>query len=448
MAWLLRLCGLLRGRSGKAIALALCAAQSLAWAADQCTEYRASDDLTSLEGEWAKSPEDAITSMTAKLPRTAYVGSCLGTVSYTPLSVSAASFSYRATTTGCANAPPPSTYNGRLLTREATDCGDTCKGNDGRTQVVNFTVGWARSGEPDAEDHVGKIVFPRGSVCVNNCTWQVTDNGVAAYRSVVPSPQGLHRLSVDFTLLGDGSVTCKASSDADKAADPNQPPKQCPGYVGEVNGKTVCVGSAAKPVGSPEGLSAGRQAGAGEDTGNPSAGKKPSSGEGSGTGGAGRTPQVGEGSNPGGPAGAVGGGKPNGTTTKPGDGKEQAACGAPGQAKCKIDETGTPDGKGAFDGPTKSLDEAFGTAKKQLDGVNAAGDKDTGWGVVPSWLQHSACVPWSLGTLPVGDGREITIDVCRIMPYVETVTSFLWAITTFVATLAMVFRVTTASKGS
>ncbi|AVT17354.1 hypothetical protein C8244_14845 [Paracidovorax avenae] len=75
------------------------------------------------------------------------------------------------------------------------------------------------------------------------------------------------------------------------------------------------------------------------------------------------------------------------------------------------------------------------------------GDKDTSWGIVPSWLQHGGCTPWVLGVLPLGEPREIKLDVCAILPYVEAVTSFLWAIGTFVATLAMVFRVTTASKG-
>ncbi|AVS66382.1 hypothetical protein C8245_12490 [Paracidovorax avenae] len=82
-----------------------------------------------------------------------------------------------------------------------------------------------------------------------------------------------------------------------------------------------------------------------------------------------------------------------------------------------------------------------------MEGVKSTGDKDTSWGIVPSWLQHGGCTPWVLGTLPLGEPRDIKLDVCAILPYVEAVTSFLWAIGTFVATLAMVFRVTTASKG-
>ncbi len=438
MVWLLRLCGLLRGRSGKAIVVCVMSlSAAVAIAAGQCTEYLADYGPQ----DWKQSPEEAcraaVSAAAAANPQSAhqYTGS------------SATECRWDAYSGGDKTKPRvPGAWAIYSRAKEG-DCDDKCKGNDGRTQVVNFTVGWARSGEPDTEDHVGRIVFPRGKVCVDKCTWQVTDNGITAYRSVVPSSQGLHRLSVDFTLMGDASSACEASTDADKAADPNQPPKQCPGYVGEVNGKTVCVGSASKPVESPQGLSAGRQSGAGEDTGNPSAGKKPSSGEGSGSGGAGRTPTAGNGENPGGPAGAVGGGKPNGTTAKPGDGKEQAACGAPGQPKCRLDESGTPDGKSAFDGPAKSLDDAFNKAREQLDGIKSTGDKDTSWGIVPSWLQHGGCTPWVLGVLPLGEPREIKLDVCAILPYVEAVTSFLWAIGTFVATLAMVFRVTTASKG-
>ncbi|WP_158534205.1 hypothetical protein [Paracidovorax avenae] len=431
MVWLLRLCGLLRGRSGKAIALVLAAlAGSVAWAA--CDEWRPVDYLSV---GWLGSPESA----------------CKGIIAYTSAGAPAGTpplvfAGLDGDVCLMWRGDPSNKYRMPLEKRSNPSC-DSCDANNGKQQTVNFTVGWARSGNADAEDHVGKVTFPRGSVCVQGCTWQVSDTGVAAYRSVVPSPQGLHRLSVDFNVVGDGSKSCTASTDQDKAADPQQPPKECPGYVGEVNGKTVCVGSAAKPVGSPEGPSAGRQSGGGEDTGNPSAGVKPGSGEGSGSGGAGRTPNDGNGSNPGGPAAAVGNGKPNGTTDKPGDGKEQAACGAPGQAKCKIDESGTPDGKNAFDGPGKSLDDAFNKAREQLEGVKSTGDKDTSWGIVPSWLQHGGCTPWVLGTLPLGEPRDIKLDVCAILPYVEAVTSFLWAIGTFVATLAMVFRVTTASKG-
>lgn len=325
-----------------------------------------------------------------------------------------------------------------------------CAADAGTSSVMNFTVGWARSGTPDADDHVGKVVFPnqgRGAACVGGCSWDFTDNGVTAYRSAEPFPaSGLHRLSVDFTMRGAGTACAESPEDA--AASPNAPEPPCPGFVGEVNGVTKCVGTASQPVPPPDGPTAGRQAGGSEDNGNPAAGKKPDSGDGSGSGGPGRTPTAGTGGNAGGPAGAAGGTRPDGTTTKPVEGKEQAACGAPGQPKCSINETGTPDGKGAYDAAKAGLDKAEGDYKAGLDAIKNTADKDTSWGVVPSWISHAECRPWDLGAFEImGQSFAIVISICDVMPYVVATTSFLWVVATFFLTIAMVFRVTAAPQG-
>lgn len=81
-----------------------------------------------------------------------------------------------------------------------------------------------------------------------------------------------------------------------------------------------------------------------------------------------------------------------------------------------------------------------------LDGIKRTDDKDTSWGVIPSWIAHGECSPWNLGTLPLGPGIPIEVDICRIVPYVNAVSNFLWAVFTFFATISMVFRVTTATK--
>lgn len=438
MAWLLRLCGLLRGRSGKAIVLVLMMVSGgVVWAA--CDEWQPVDYR---QLGWHLTPESA----------------CKAIITYTSASAPAGSPSLvfdgmDGDVCLMWRGDPSNKYRMGLDRRSRPDC-NTCEASKDQPQIINATAAWQRtpSTAPNQDwlyptrwtyGGMNKVCGPDKCEVAFDPLEPCPDCG--SYVSQVPAANGMYRVSIDMLARGTGSQC--SPSDKDNPVTPNDakdPP--CPGFVGEVNGVRGCYGTADKPIRpeAPSGPANSPERGAG----NPAAGKKPETGEGSGTGGAGRTPSQGSGGSQGGPASSAGGKKPDGTTTKPGDGKEQAACGAPGQAKCKIDETGTPDGKGAFDGPTKSLDEAFGTAKKQLDGVNAAGDKDTGWGVVPSWMQHSACTPWSLGTLPVGDGREITVDVCRIMPYVETVTSFLWAITTFIATLAMVFRVTTASKGA
>ena len=235
--------------------------------------------------------------------------------------------------------------------------------------MLNFTVGWARSGAPNSGDYVGELSFPSPGApyCEDGCIVELGDVD-NCFRSDVPASTGLHRISCDYPAVGKGAQCTPSAADA--AHDKTQPPLRCPGFVGEVNGQTKCVGTASKPIPSPSGPGVAQATGKGEGQGNPTAGTKPSSGEGSGTGGAGRTPSTGSGTAAGGPAAAAGS-KPDGSTPKPPDGKEQAACGAPGQPKCGIDEGGTP---GKFDGDKAALDgwkaavEANRNTMKDADG--------------------------------------------------------------------------------
>lgn len=303
-----------------------------------------------------------------------------------------------------------------------------CAPTAGQVSVINYTVGWARSGNADADDHVGQIVFPnaggRASSCVSGCSWDFTDNGVAAYRSAEPYPaSGLHRLSVDFTMRGAGTV-CTESA-ADQAAKPTAPEPPCPGFVGEVNGVTRCVGTASQPVPPPSGAGAGRQAGGREDLGNPSAGVKPSTGDGSGVGGAGRTPSAGTGGNAGGPIGAIGGGgvEPDGTTAKPAEGKEQAACGAPGQPKCGIDESGTPSpwAENRWDSRIgdyrRAADDALGQIKTAGDGTFS------GFGAFFMAPPLAACEPLEFP----GDIGSLSKQ-CDVVDGVRSVMAYIWAL--------------------
>lgn len=300
-----------------------------------------------------------------------------------------------------------------------------CAADAGTSSVMNFTVGWARSGNPDADDHVGKVVFPnqgRAAACVGGCSWEFTDNGVAAYRSAEPFPaSGLHRLSVDFTMRGAGTACAESPEDA--AASPNAPEPPCPGFVGEVNGVKKCVGTASQPVPPPDGPTAGRQAGGGEDNGNPAAGKKPGSGEGSGSGGAGRTPTAGSGGNAGGPAGAAGGPKPDGTTPTPGEGKEQAACGAPGQPKCSINEAGTPSpwDENKWDSKVADYRRASDDALGQI--------KEAGAGTFDGFASFfmapplAACEPLEFP----GDRGSLSKQ-CEVVDGVRSVMAYIWAL--------------------
>lgn len=73
-------------------------------------------------------------------------------------------------------------------------------------------------------------------------------------------------------------------------------------------------------------------------------------------------------------------------------------------------------------------------------------DEDTSWGVMPSWIRTGPCNPWNLGTLPIGSGVRIVIDICPIKIVVDAVMTFLWALGTFIAVYTMVGRTVTQSS--
>lgn len=342
-------------------------------------------------------------------------------------------------------------------------CADQCTKKASTSEIVNITAGWSRDPGPTtpAQSWVYTYKLPATGVanfCSSDGCQQSIDvnepcSDCQAYTSQVPGTNGLYRKSVDFRAHYSGTACDPSKSDIDRdltsANDQRDPP--CPGYVGEVNGVKGCYGTADKPVRPTEPQMPNKP----QDNGNPAAGPKPASGEGSGTGGTGRTPPAGAGGSAGGPAGAAAGGtgsggtgsgtRPDGTTNKPSEGKEQQACGAPGQPKCAIDESGMPDGKSAFDGSKGDLDKADRDRTDMLSRIKDTGDKNTSWGQSFSWVQHGGCEPWDLGVLPLGVDIPIKVNICPIMPYIEWVTSFLWAITTFALTIGMVFRVTSSS---
>lgn len=295
---------------------------------------------------------------------------------------------------------------------------DQCASNAGKTSMLNFTAGWARSATPNSGDYVGELSFPApgATFCAEGCAVE-TGNVDNCYRSDVPAPTGLHRISCDYSMVGKG-FQCTASA-VDAAHDKTQPPLPCPGFVGEVNGQTKCVGTASKPIPPPSGPGVTQATGAGEDKGNPTAGTKPSSGEGSGTGGAGRTPSTGSGTAAGGPAAAAGS-NPDGTTPKPDEGKEQAACGAPGQPKCGIDESGTP---GKFDGDKAALDGWKSSVEANRNTI-----KDTDGGFFNSFnLFFSAPPVVACEAIELPNEQVITRH-CDVVEGTRSVMSYIWAL--------------------
>lgn len=197
----------------------------------------------------------------------------------------------------------------------------------------------------------------------------------------------------------------------------------CPGFVGEVNGARGCYGTASKPINSVP--PPPKPPGIGEpDAGNPAAGAKPSTGEGSGSGGAGRTPSAGTGGSGGGPSGAAAAGSgviPDGTTPKPMDGKEQAACGAPGQPKCGIDESGTPtkfDGKGDLLGGWEEGVKA-----------NRATIEKSGTGIFDSFSVFFSAPPLA-GCEPIELPHDQVITRhCDVVEGTRSVMAYIWALT-------------------
>lgn len=297
----------------------------------------------------------------------------------------------------------------------------------GELRTFNRTTGWGRTASPDGEIIVDYGLPPQ-TTNDGVCNGELADV-VDCWRSQEPSAQGLYRLSCDFTMRVTSAFT---SGTPDNRSDPLTPDATCPGFVGEVNGKTVCVGTASAPL--PAGAAPPAKP---TRPGNPTAGVKPETGEGAGTG-AGRTPSTGNGGNLGGPASAAVG--PSGTGTRdPGDPEQGTeVCGAPPLPACnvKVDETGTPgagDASGRFTEATSALD----AQTQALEGVidEAAAIDTPGW----SW---SFSMPTGCTALQM-PAFDMELDVCQFQPMIHDLMSFVWVIAGFFAFLGLFRNATT-----
>jgi hypothetical protein len=309
----------------------------------------------------------------------------------------------------------------RYTTKE---CEDTvCKSQQGQDFTLNWSLGYTRTPDIDA-DLNWKFVAPpvkppsNGLVCdpVSSCKVALVLAPTAVWQSLSPTSQGLYRVSVDYDAQHMGE-TCTPTPAESAAAHPAADKPTCPGFVGEVNGVVGCYGTASNPTSNDVSESKPKP----PEAGNPPAGKKPDSGEGSGTGGAGRTPSTGDGGPGGGPAAAAGSGtKPDGTTPKPDEGKEQANCGAPGQPKCGIDEGGTPN---KFEGDKAALDKW----KSDVD-ANRNIIKDAGGSFFESYSMFFAVppiVPCEPIELP---NDQVLTRQCDVVEGTRSVMSYIWAL--------------------
>ena len=360
--------------------------------------------------------------------------------------------------------------SGSVQVREVV-CEEVCK--PGPKGSVNVTVGYHATPSTNiklnplvkADPFFKQLEKDRGgTMCYQGCKVGVhlPDEGADWWVSQVAGPNGLYRSSATIDIQGTSQQCSEAIPDAVTST---ATPPACPGATSNVNGATVCLPSTTDttPGTAPTDAIRGNPSAGPTDPSKPTSERAPGpggAGNGSGTGGASNGggasggPATGSNNTPGGkgcndgskspelPCSGKGELDADGTTDKPGEDKEQQACGAPGQPKCRIDETGTPDGKDAFNSAKEKLDSEFDKLTTELEKIKSPDGKDTSWGVMPTWIQTGACSPWNLGTLPIID-RQITIDICAIKPYVDGVMNFLWALGTFFAVISMVFRVTT-----
>lgn len=303
---------------------------------------------------------------------------------------------------------------------------ESCSTKIGTSEIVNFTVGYTRSPNIDTDPNWELVgapnkIPPSGLLCNPSSPCELKFSGPSAddmvWQSAAPTANGLHRISLDITASFTGE-TCTPTEVDNAALSKTAPIPPCPGFTGEVNGVPGCYGSASSPTSNDISEAKPKP----PEAGNPAAGAKPASGEGSGTGGAGRTPSTGDGGPGGGPAAAAGSGtKPDGTTPKPDDGKEQANCGAPGQPKCGIDESGTPtkfDGKGDLLGGWEEGVKA-----------NRATIEKSGTGIFDSFSVFFSAPPLA-GCEPIElPNDQVITRHCDVVDGTRSVMAYIWALT-------------------
>lgn len=379
-------------------------------------------------------------------PHSSAAAACQASMSQWLTPIPGGSWSFVSASNGQCKYRNAYTFNEQQYVQESTldynefpgDCQpEGCQAQKDQTKIVNWTTGYTRSANIDTDPNWSAVsvnpVPPSRLACDPSqpCQIELGTTPRGNYQSESPTPTGLYRLSTDYlaTFTGE-SCTISATDSAGLSPDAQIP--ECPGFVGEVNGKLGCYGTAANPTRNDKPLAKPGPAVAG----NPRAGPKPESGEGSGTGGAGRTPSTGNGGPAGGPAAAAGPNNttpPDGTTDKPDEGKEQLECGAPGQPKCAIDERGTPTGDTQVDGLGGLKDgiKAFGEKSAQ-DIDEAKGLSIDGWSF--TFALPTGCTPLVIEPL------QVTLDVCQWQGIIHDLLSMVWLAVTVWCCVGMVGR--------
>lgn len=330
----------------------------------------------------------------------------------------------------------------RRLREPDNKCGELA----GQTETRNLTIGW-QSGifdngaiefKPDGtkapKGYYGPLPTD-GPTCFDGCTASIASIG-KVWLSKEANEKGLYRISGDYGLQFSGAACTPGAAD-NQASSPTEPSPEPACTTGQVNGKPVCVPDS---LGDVNRVAA--QGGKNATVGNPTAGTKDATVE--------KIPEAGNGGNAGGPKGSddgsirtpsgivvkpSGSGSPTGNVPEPGEGEEQAECGAPGQPKCLIDEEGTPSGEGAFgdgEGSVQETEEGF------LAQIAAAKELQA-----PPWTWTfelpTGCAPFTM------DAFQLTLNVCEWQPMIHDLMSIMWIMASVFLCVRMVFN--TVNKG-
>lgn len=319
-----------------------------------------------------------------------------------------------------------------------------CSAQAGKTSIKNWTVGYTRT--PDDNDYaavgpVNKLPGTGNPVCFDGCTGnqpEPTAPGWRAWKSQTPTSQGLYRNSLDVPFQMTGQA-CTAGAANTTATSPTVVNPTCPGYVGDVNGKKGCYGTASAPIISEPITPPISKP---PEAANPPAGDVPA---GAASTGSGRTPSTGDGGAGGGPSAAAVGGKGGdaggttsgtGTVKTPASGEQQANCGAPGQPVCdvKINEGEMPAEGTTFKDANQKLDDNVKATGDHIKSIQNEESK-------PSWSFSfqlpTGCSPYQVASFK---GTAFTMDPCAYQSTIHDLMSMVWAAATAFCLIGMVGR--------
>lgn len=278
---------------------------------------------------------------------------------------------------------------------------------------------------------------PPNTLCDGSCE-QVADGAAGDWwYNVNPNAAGLHEIFREQTYTTNGATCTQKAPEVDSAVTGS-----CDGFVGELNGKTVCIAkeppsnfgtpAGAKPTTStansntrtmstnPDGSPGAKTGPNGEVPGK--TGDRTGMVDLSGTGkGSATTPSTGTSTGP------------DGTRTTQFD---LQVCGMPGKPACKMDESGTPDGRG--DHGQGALKTAADSRDAALGSITSSTGKDTGWGSLPSWFTPKECTAWHLFDMTWPMEKSIDLDLCPHMSVIHGVGNVLCAIMSFLGCLSLV----------